>query len=202
MGDSKTIAIDVALAPPQYIQEKARLINKRLFERRPNGFLFDETHWPHLTLLQQFIRWEDIDDVPSAISRACRGLGPVDIRVTRFNKSSSTLHWAVEPAPALQSLHEKITEILSLWAQEKGGFESFDDRSGEKPRFSDIEWVRHYRQKAGGVNFFPHITLGLGEPPTDTEIFEFRADSLVLFHLGRYCTCRRVLKAWTLKNLS
>ena len=68
----------------------------------------------------------------------------------------------------------------------------------EPARRADVEWVRQFRTQAAYGRFDPHVTLGVGPlrqldplPAADTV-------RVALCHLGRFCTCRRVLAEWSL----
>jgi hypothetical protein len=62
----------------------------------------------------------------------------------------------------------------------------------------DVIWVSGFRLKAAFGEFTPHVTLGHGKEPPAIEPFAFDATTVAACHLGRFCTCRRVLANWTL----
>ena len=59
-------AIDIALEPDATMLRHAKEANAHLLESFPKGFALDETHHPHVTLLQQFVRTADLDHVFAA----------------------------------------------------------------------------------------------------------------------------------------
>jgi 2'-5' RNA ligase len=59
-------AIDIALEPDATMMQHAKEANARLLESFPKGFALDETHHPHVTMLQQFVRTDDLDKVFAA----------------------------------------------------------------------------------------------------------------------------------------
>jgi hypothetical protein len=63
-----------------------------------------------------------------------------------------------------------------------------------------VFWVAGYRLKSSFHLFEPHITLGHGSAPPPIEPFGFDADTVAVCHLGRFCTCRTVLRQWTLSG--
>src|SRR5205809_1113023 len=65
-------------------------------------------------------------------------------------------------------------------------------------RVRDVLWVAGYRLKSSFGSYTPHITLGHGGEPPWIEPFSFEATTAAVCHLGRFCTCRRVLRQWTL----
>ena len=59
-------AIDIALEPDATMVQHAMAANARLLKSFPKGFTLDETHHPHISLLQQFVRTDDLDKVYAA----------------------------------------------------------------------------------------------------------------------------------------
>ena len=55
-------AIDIALEPDATTVQHAMAANARLLKSFPKGFSLDETHHPHISLLQQFVRTDEQDD--------------------------------------------------------------------------------------------------------------------------------------------
>jgi hypothetical protein len=53
-------AIDIAL---ETMIDAAKAANARLLKSFPKGFSLDETHHPHISMLQQFVRTDDLEGV-------------------------------------------------------------------------------------------------------------------------------------------
>src|SRR5262249_6851417 len=62
-------AIDTLLDPDQTMLQKAIAANARLRESFPNGFALDETHQPHISMLQRYVRTADLDNVYGAVGK-------------------------------------------------------------------------------------------------------------------------------------
>ena len=56
-------AIDIALEPDATMVQHAMAANARLLESFPKGFSLDTTHHPHVSILQQFVRTDDLDKI-------------------------------------------------------------------------------------------------------------------------------------------
>jgi hypothetical protein len=56
-------AIDVLIDPDEATIERAREVNKRMLESLPQGWALDDTHKPHITTLQRYVRTPDLDHV-------------------------------------------------------------------------------------------------------------------------------------------
>ena len=59
-------AIDIALEPDATMIEHAMAANARLLKSFPKGFALDATHHPLVSLLQQFVRTDDLDKIYAA----------------------------------------------------------------------------------------------------------------------------------------
>ena len=59
-------AIDIALEPDATMIQHAMADNARLLKSFPKGFTLDATHHPHVSMLQQFVRTDDLDKVYAA----------------------------------------------------------------------------------------------------------------------------------------
>src|SRR5271168_3957741 len=59
-------AIDIALEPDATMIQRAMAANARLLKSFPKGFTLNETHHPHISMLQQFVRTDDLDKVFAA----------------------------------------------------------------------------------------------------------------------------------------
>jgi hypothetical protein len=101
----------------------------------------------------------------------------------------------IEPAPELVKLHERLMESLRGVERQNAGPAAFADEAG---RVSDVLWVTGYRLKSSFGAYRPHITLGHGDQAPAIEPFVFEAATVAACHLGRFCTCRHVLRRWTL----
>ena len=86
-------------------------------------------------------------------------------------------------------------EALRGYERPGGTPAAFVDGDG---RVGDVLWVTGYRLKSAFHAFTPHITLGHGDRVPEIEPFTFTADTVAACHLGRHCTCRRVLRTWEL----
>jgi 2'-5' RNA ligase len=201
------IAIDIALLLPKAVNERVKSANAALLAERPEGFRFDESHLPHITLVQQFIRRANISALIERIDPILRGMQPLALRVTGVGSSATAAHFAIEKTSEMDELHRTLLDAVQPFEVASGAaaaFYSRDERAlepvHEPARDKDVAWVSQFRSYASYDRFTPHITLGIGPPPGFREPFEFTADRVALCHLGRFCTCRVVLREWTLET--
>jgi len=192
---SDLIALDVAVLPPPDVSARAIELSAALPDSGSQGLRLDSEHVPHITLVQLFARVNELDEVLSRVDETLRGVRALTLHATGAGQGSSTLWIAIDKTPPLVTLHEQVMETLRGLERPDGGTSAF---FGDDARLRDALWVTSYRLKSSFHHFVPHITIGHGPAPPDVEPFTFVADTVAVCHLGRFCTCRRVLRRWTL----
>jgi 2'-5' RNA ligase len=215
----KLIALDVAILPPAEVSKRAMALSAALSaeeerhegvpvdreerregvpaDRESQGLRLDHEHLPHITLTQQFIREEEIDVALSHIDGVLRDVSPLRIIATGGGKGGHAIWISIERTPELDSLHEQLMEALRGVERSGGTPAAFFGGDG---RIGDVLWVAGYRLKSSFGDFLPHITIGHGAEPPAIEPFAFDATTVAACHLGRFCTCRRVLRNWSLSR--
>ena len=157
----------------------------------------DAQHLPHITLTQHFVNDDELDGACAEIDEVLERQRPLHITVTGGGQSAHTLWMTVERTPELLELHERLMRALRGLERTAGDGHAFFDGGG---RVGDGHWVAAFRQNSSFGAFTPHITLGHGEHPPAIEPIEFDATAIAACHLGRFCACRKVLRAWELKT--
>ena len=115
--------------------------------------------------------------------------------MTGGGQGTNSVWMEVEKTPALIQLHEELMEALRGLERPDGGTGAFFDPDA---RVRDVLWVAGYRLKSSFHHYTPHITLGHGTEPPTIEPMSFEADTVAACHLGKFCTCRQILRQWTL----
>ena len=193
---SKLLAIDVALLPTPAVRERAVELSASLPPVESHGLRLDDEHLPHITLTQHFIRAEEREQAFEKIDEVLRGQKPLRLAVTGGGKGSSAVWMAVEKTPQLQQLHERLMEALR--GVERAGATPAAFFGGDA-RMGDVLWVSSYRANASFAGFTPHITLGHAARPPVVERMSFQSSIVAACHLGRFCSCREILRSWTLR---
>lgn len=192
------VALDIVLLLPESAAARAHAYNATLRAAAPDGIRLDDTHLPHITLMQQCAPSSSLPAVWTALGPVLAATAPLELTVRRTSRLKSSAWFVIEPTPALQTLHERLLEALSPYADGRLAAAAFDRRGGEEPRPADLDWVRNYRAQSSGARFEPHVTLGVGEPEPLPAPFTFSATRVAACQLGRHCTARAVLREWTL----
>ena len=189
------LALDVAILPPPDVQQRAVQLSATLPADQSQGLRLDAEHLPHITLAQQFVRRDALDAIFERLDEALRGQRPLTIHVTGGGKGASSVWMAVERKAAISRLHQRLMETLRAFDEPGGGPTAFVEGDA---RVGDVAWVTGYRLSSSLSAYTPHITLGhAGEPP-GVDPLTFEATTVAACHLGRFCSCRQVLRSWEL----
>ena len=190
-GVVQTLAIAVALLLPAEVSAVATRVNAELSPT----LTFDDTHLPHLTVVQQFIEASKLDQAERILGTTVNGLQPIHINVQGIESekfdSACVLYWAIESSAQLRGLHDRVSADLHPLAC-RGGRESFF-LATQSIRDSTIAYVDNFRRQSSGDHFKPHITLGFGDVTLQRAPFSFTANRIAICQLGELNTCRRVL---------
>jgi 2'-5' RNA ligase len=202
-------AIDIALEPDATMLLSAKAANARLLKSFPKGFALDETHHPHVTMLQQFVRTDDLDKVFAAANAVLTREKPTAWTLKAFKYyyiPSPPLGLAgivVEPTENLHQLQDELITALQPYTVNTGTPAAFfSEEDGRDIQKDLIEYVANFVTIAAGKRFNPHVTIGVG---TETylnemlaepfESFTFSAAGASVYQLGSFGTARKELKA-------
>ncbi len=191
------VALDVAILVPNPVAGPAAAISRALAGDEPDALRLDATHLAHLTLAQQFVEVARLDDLFAELDRVLRHEPPLMLRIPGATADHATVMLAVNATPDLQRVHELVMDAIAPFESPEGDPGAFVEE-GETIRVRDIDWVRNYRENSGYAHFNPHVTVGHGRRAPECPPIEFRGDRIAACQLGRFCTCRRVLREWRL----
>jgi hypothetical protein len=218
---SRLLAVNVLLEPDPATQERARRLNGLLREDAtgggpgdeppPAGFAFDQTHLPHVTLLQRYVRQEDVEPIAGALDRAVAGAAARALRLRagdlaggRLGTPPGTLLASVEfrPQAPVRALHEAVLCALEPFAVRDGEAAAFFTLPGEQPPGqATVAYVRDFAERSSGAHYAPHLTAGVAR---ETLIAQLARDhplartrlapvAVALAHLGDLGTARDLL---------
>src|SRR5271168_4263168 len=108
-------AIDIALEPDATMVQRAMTANARLLKSFPKGFTLDETHHPHVTMLQQFVRTADLENVFAAANAVLTKEQPTSWTLKAFKYyyiASPPVGLAGIVAEPTQDLHRLQDELI------------------------------------------------------------------------------------------
>jgi 2'-5' RNA ligase len=194
-ADATVLAIDIAILLPADVSARAVAMSAALPAIESQGLRLGADRLPHITLTQQFVPSESLGDVLSRIDRVADGHALLRLRVTGGGKGNGSVWMSIERTPELVGLHERLQQVMEPFEVDTGNPSAFHDAD---PRDRDVRWVREFRRESSFERFTPHITLGHAMEPPVIEPFDFVATTIAVCHLCRFCTCRRIIRAWSL----
>jgi 2'-5' RNA ligase len=209
---SPVTAVDIALEPDATMIRHAQAANARLLKSFSKGFALDATHHPHVTMLQQFIRTDDLDKVFAAATTVLAKEKPRAWTLKAFkyyyipDPPFGLAGIVVEPTEDLHRLQDALIKAVEPYTVKTGTPAAFfSEEDGRDIQKSLIEYVANFVTIASGKKFNPHVTIGVG---TETYLnqmlaepfpsFTFSVAGASIYQLGTFGTARKELKALTL----
>jgi 2'-5' RNA ligase len=204
-------AIDIALEPDATMVEHAMAANARLLKSFPKGFSLDATHHPHVSILQQFVRTDDLDKVFAAANAVMAKEKPTMWTLKAFKyyyipaPPIGLAGIVVEPNEDLHRLQDALIKAIEPYTMKTGSPAAFfSDEGGRDIQESLISYVENFVRDAAGKRFNPHVTIGVGAEKYLNEMlaepfpsFTFSPAGASVYQLGAFGTARKELKALT-----
>jgi 2'-5' RNA ligase len=207
---SPATAIDIALEPDDTMLQHAKTDNARLRQDFPKGFSLDETHSPHVTLLQRYVRTADLDKVYDATGKVLASENFASWKLKAFkyyyipNGPTGLAGIVAEPTDDLLRLQTKLIEAVRPYTVETGTAAAFVT-TPEEPDVNEptIAYIAGFVPQATGAKFNPHVTIGVGTiaylekmlaEPFGT--FAFSPAGASIYQLGNFGTARKKLKTF------
>jgi len=190
------IAVDVAILPPPSVSRLAIELSAALPTDESQGLVLGRDDYvPHITLLQQFVGVDAMATFLGRVGDVVQRQRALSLRMTGCGTGSSTVWMSIERSPALVDLHSSILDAALPFDRATGDAAAF---VGTDARDRDVQWVTGFRSRSSGPSFQPHITLGHAARPPVIAPFDFGATTVAACHLGRFCSCRRILRTYNL----
>ena len=129
-------AVDIALEPDATMLQHAKDANARLLKSFPKGFTLDETHHPHVTMLQQFVRTADLDKVFAAANAVLAKEKPTSWTLKAFkyyyipSPPVGLAGIVVEPTEDLHRLQDELIKAVEPYTAKTGTPAAFFSEDG------------------------------------------------------------------------
>jgi phosphoglycolate phosphatase-like HAD superfamily hydrolase len=212
---SEITAIDILLEPDAVMLKHAAAQNERLLKVYPKGFALDETHTPHITMLQCFVRTADLPKLYAAEEKVLAGANVTAMKLEAFK----LYYLPTGGALGVAGICAKVTpEILKLQEDIIATAAPFNLRNGPIGAFTAghdnpvydkaiIDYVSTFEKVGAGEKFNPHVSTG--NAPTEYlekmnaepfENFTFSPAGAAVYQLGPFGTAAKRLKEWDLKR--
>jgi len=198
------LAVDLALLLPDDVNEQAIKVNRHLWEQSHQGFLFDDSHIPHLTLAQQFVERERLPEIRQTIGELLASLSSPLLQIVGYelrprSDSSHNVWWDIHETAELQAFRQQVMKTLEPFITLGGSAESFFLDPGSSAEDELVGWVRDFRSRVANQTYRTHLSLGKGlTPPPLSFPIDFKPTTVALCHMGKFGTCRKILGSWML----
>jgi len=206
-------AIDILLQPDATMLQHSAADNASLLKAYPKGFALDESHRPHITMLQCFVRTADLDKVYAAVGEVLAGTNVNAMKLDatkRYYLPAGQLGVAgivAKPTAELLKLQADIIAAVAPFTVVTGPIGAFT-AGHENPAIDTmmIDYVSTFVQNAAGEKFNPHVSTGTG-PLADLdnllaepfEPFTFSPAGAAVYQLGPFGTAAKKLREFDLK---
>jgi hypothetical protein len=211
---SDLTAVDILIEPDRASIARAREVNRRMPLSIAAGITLDDTHLPHITMLQRYLVTEEIAQAYAAIEKT---LAVTDPTALGYHVPGITYseHWgppgqaaavlAVQPNQSVLDLQAALVSAVGAFTGTGGTSAAFVRDPGEEISQTTRDWVETYVPDQTGANYTAHLTVGLAtvedlkamqaEP---FDAFDVHPISLAVYQLGNNGTARTLLESWPL----
>jgi hypothetical protein len=211
--DQPLTAIDILLEPDATMSRNAAAANARLRQSFAGGFALDETHQPHITCLQRYVRTADLDKVYVAVGKVLAGEKPTGWKLKAYKyyylpwKEIGLAGIVIEPTDDLIRYQQKLIDAVAPFTATTGTAAAFvttkEDPDINQPT---MDYVAAFVPNASGKKFNPHVTIGIASQDylkklldEKFEAFAFSPAGASVYQLGNMGTARKKLRSWELK---
>jgi len=210
-------AIDTLLEPDATMVQHAKAANERLLKVFPKGFALGESHQPHISCLQRYVKTADLDKVYEAVGKVLAEEKPAawKLKAYRYSyipgtgalKEIGLGQIVIEPTEDLLRYQQKLIDAVTPFTVKTGTAAAFVTTK-EDPEINQptIDYVATFVPDASGKKFNPHVTIGIATQDylkkmrdEKFEDFTFSPVGVSVYHLGNFGTARKKLKSWELK---
>ncbi len=210
LAQSDIAAIDILLEPDQTMLDSAKVYNKIMQQNYsgPGSYSLDELHTPHITVLQCFVKSNDLERVYAAVAAVVKREKPTNEKLTSkgfYYFPTNDLGLAgitIDTTPALMRFQSKIIEALKPFIVQGTNAAFVQNTNGSPIAKGSDSYVNGFIPDHSGAKYNPHVTIGLANQDFLDELlkkpyhkFTFKCASVSIYHLGDFGTART--KLWT-----
>jgi hypothetical protein len=172
---SDLTAIDILINPDEATIRRAKEVNARMLKSMPQGWALDDTHQPHITTLQRYVRTTDLDKVYDAVEST---VADTDMAALSYQAVKiAHADWGfpeygptvlqVEVSPEVLDFQAKLVAAVESFVESGGTAAAFVADPGEEISPTIIDWVEKYvPAQVGAGKYFPHLTVGVANSMT------------------------------------
>jgi phosphoglycolate phosphatase-like HAD superfamily hydrolase len=207
---SDVIAIDVLLDPDKTMLDSAKVYNNLMRNNYsgPGSFELDAIHTPHITVLQCFIKTEDLENVCKAVDKVVKSENPTNEKLTASGfyylpvNGLGLAGITADTTSALLTFQVKLIEAVKPYMQVGTNSAFVPNADGTPIAGPSADYVNGFVPDHSGAKYNPHVTIGLAQEPFLKELlarhfnqFTFKSAAVSIYHLGDFGTAQK--KLWT-----
>jgi len=200
----KRYAVDVVVLPPDVIINQAIRLNRVLLQTNPPKIELNKVNCiPHISLSMGVLEESKLVAFTECLKSIAHSYMPLNLRAShiyteRIPNSEKVSGIAIEKSDTLSSLHNEIMMLSDIYLSNDATI----DTVFTPPPVDAItlQFINNYPSKSARENFFPHITIGVGELTDESLSTNFTTFEVALFHLGNYCTCRNKIASFVIQK--
>jgi hypothetical protein len=211
---SDVTAIDVLLEPDATMLNHAEEDNAHLIEVHPDGYRLDDAHRPHITMLQRYVRTDDLSAVSEVVAKVLgeRTIGRWVLTACGYY----FIGWGdiglagivVAPTPELLELQQELIAAVAPFTEEHGTADAFH-ATIQDPEINQptIDYVAAFVPLGTGEQFNPHVSIGIATRVFLDEMisrpfdeFSFSVVGGAMFQLGNFGTASKRLSGWSFES--
>ncbi len=201
----KVIAIDVLLIPSEEMNAQALQLNTLMKQNNPETIKLDENHVPHITLLQCFVKENDLPKINKALEGLFETIAQDSLKAESLfyyeEKEESFAMIRIEKSAPLMEIHKKTIELVKPYIVKNGSEVSFiQNPDGSPISESTVTYVPEFVDKHSFQNFDPHISLGVAQKTLLDSLAQhvfkpihFTASFISVYQLGDHGTAQKLL---------
>jgi phosphoglycolate phosphatase-like HAD superfamily hydrolase len=205
-------AIDILLEPDATMLKNAEAANARLRKSFPGGFALDETHQPHISCLQRYVKTEDLEEVYAAVDQVLAEERPNDWKLKAYRyyflpwKNIGLAGIVIEPTDDLVRFQQKLIDAIAPFTEKTGTAGAFVTTK-EEPEINQptLDYVASFVPNETGKKYNPHVSIGISTQDYLKEMldesfeeFTFSPVGVSVYHLGNLGTAREKFRGWAL----
>src|SRR5271170_8049227 len=209
---SDLTAIDILINPDEATIKRAQEVNAKMLKSMPDGWVLDDTHQPHITTLQRYVRTADLAQVYEAVEKT---LAETDMASLSYQAVKiAHADWGfpgygpavllVEVSPEVLDFQARLAAAVAPFVESGGTAEAFVADPGEVISPTIIKWVEGYvPAQIGAGRYLPHLTVGAAKfedlkiiEAEPFDAFAVHPAGMAAYHLGNNGTARKLLKTW------
>ena len=191
-------------------------VNARMLQSLPQGWALDDTHRPHVTTLQRYVRTADLAQVYEAIEKTVAETDMTSLSYQAVKIAHADWGFPgygpavllVQVSPEVLDFQARLAAAVAPFTESGGTAEAFVADPGEVISPTIINWVEGYvPAQIGAGKYLPHLTVGAAKfddlktiEAEPFDAFAVHPAGVAVYHLGNNGTARKLLKAWPVTN--